>query len=149
MTLVIEPVQRDDIALLDAIANEANQAQVFPLLSPEGVETVQGDQALRWHRPLNEDGYGSLKAVLGNKPVGYIRWRDDHYVYALYVAPEQQGQGIGRRLMDAMLAHCAAPEIRLRSSINAVGFYRRYGFAAEGEEAVFKGIRFVPMVYRR
>ncbi|MFG1496226.1 GNAT family N-acetyltransferase [Saccharospirillum sp. HFRX-1] len=146
--VTITPATTADIPDLDAIADAAHQHQIYPLLSAAGVETLEQQRSRRWQRPLNDDGFGALKATLGDGTVGYIRWRDDYFVFALYVALDHQGQGIGRQLLDAMLAQCPATDIHLRSSINAVGFYQRYGFVAEGDEAVIDGIRFVPMVYR-
>lgn len=149
MDVTITPVVLQDKTALQAIADATHKAQVYPLLSEEGIATLEADREARWRWPLNQDGYGSLKAMVFGEPVGYIRWRDEHFVFALYVALDYQGQGVGRQLLDAMLAQCPATEIRLRSSVNAVGFYRRYGFQAEGDEAVMRGIRFVPMVYCR
>jgi predicted GNAT family N-acyltransferase len=56
-----------------------------------------------------------------------------------------QGQGIGKRLLSALLNTTDSTEISLRSSVNAVGFYKSYGFEVTGNEADFNGIRFVPM----
>lgn len=149
MTFEITDALTTDITSLDAIADAAHQRQVYPLLSAEGVATLEGQRDERWRWPLNDGGYRCLKATQQGRTLGYIRWRDEHFVFALYVALDHQGRGVGRRLLDAMLVQCSASTIRLRSSINAVGFYQHYGFVAEGDESDFNGIRFVPMAYRR
>jgi ribosomal protein S18 acetylase RimI-like enzyme len=65
------------------------------------------------------------------------------------VSKSLQRQGIGKRLLSALLNMTEANEISLRSSVNAIGFYESYGFKATGSEADFNGIRFVSMCLTR
>jgi GNAT superfamily N-acetyltransferase len=50
----------------------------------------------------------------------------------LFVAPEAQGRGIGKQLIEATIAQCSdrcpAPAIQLNASRNAVSFYEARGF---------------------
>lgn len=147
MNIRISPVEPEDIPAISAISDAANAAQVFPVQPEEGRATLLADRDNKLKRLLDRDRHPALKAVLGDEIVGYVTWRDGHFVTALYVSLDHQGQGIGRRLMDAMIERVTEPRVRLRASINAVDFYRRYGFQAEGEEQVLHGIRFVPMVF--
>ncbi|EEW08897.1 conserved hypothetical protein [Vibrio mimicus VM573] len=87
----------------------------------------------------------ALKAVLGGKLLGFGVLRDGNYLTHLFVSNEVQGTGLGRDLLNHLLASAKANEISLRSSVNAVGFYSHNGFVATGDEAEFNGIRFVPM----
>ena len=53
----------------------------------------------------------------------------------LFVDPDAQGRGIGRALMaqlSSMARERGLPELRLGSSLTAVGFYERLGFRREG-----------------
>ena len=66
----------------------------------------------------------------------------------LFVAPEHQSRGLGRRLLEEALAACAGRSprgvIRLNSSRNAVGFYKRHGFVeAQDVPDVYRGVQFV------
>lgn len=147
--VTITAVQPSDTAALDVIVDAAHQAQVFPTLSETGIAALEEGRSLRWQMPLNDAQHGSLVARLGDIIVGYIRWREGHFIYALYVALAYQRRGIGRQLLAAMLAQTEARDIQLRASINAVGFYQRLGFVSQGEPAVIRGIRCLPMRYRR
>lgn len=146
--LEISTITSADTNRLDHLIDSISEAQVYPLLSEAGIATLKSGREKRWLQLDNDANNGHLKATINGQIVGFIRWRDGHFIYALYVELAFQGQGIGRQLLDAMLVHSGAREVRLRSSINAVDFYRHYGFQDEGDEAEIAGIRYVPMCYR-
>jgi GNAT superfamily N-acetyltransferase len=57
---------------------------------------------------------------------------------AVYVAPEFTGHGLGRQLMDLLEEKARAAglkSLRLRASLNAVGFYERLGWQAGRRES--------------
>jgi predicted GNAT family N-acyltransferase len=59
------------------------------------------------------------------------------------VLPAWRGQGVGRALLDALLAAAQARGARtafLNAQTTAVGFYARAGFALEGDEFLDAGI---------
>lgn len=145
MTILISPVTPEDLPAVLAIARQVNEAQVLPHLNEEGRATMRNPMEKDLQRLLDTDGRPTLKATLKGDIVGYITWRDGHFVTALYVSLAHQGKGIGGQLMDAMIARATEPVVKLRSSVNAVGFYLRYGFTPAGEEQTISGIRFVPM----
>jgi predicted N-acetyltransferase YhbS len=72
-------------------------------------------------------------ALDGDVPVGCIYLRpeaDCLYVGKLAVAPDTQGRGIGRRLMDkaeALAAELALPALRLETRIELTGNHSRFG----------------------
>jgi GNAT superfamily N-acetyltransferase len=79
--------------------------------------------------------------------VGVVLVRDFWNLCHLFVAPEHQGRGLGRQLLDAALIGCAAKSprgiMRLNASRNAVEFYRHMGFSEVSDgPAPFKGTQF-------
>jgi len=54
------------------------------------------------------------------------------YLADVFVAPEHRGQGIGRALMESVLAHpdVARLQVILLRTVDAHGFYRSLGFEA-------------------
>jgi GNAT superfamily N-acetyltransferase len=68
--------------------------------------------------------------------VGFTRaltdWRYRAYVYDVIVAPDWQGRGLGRVLMDATMERLAGVEsIELTCKPEMIPFYRRWGFSDE------------------
>lgn len=149
MTVDISPVAPDDLETLNAITDEVSEAQVFPVQPEAGCATLREGRKTKLANLHDAQKHPALKASVQGVVVGYITWRDDHFVTALYVDLNHQKCGIGGRLMDAMIEQVSSPIIRLRASVNSVGFYQRYGFVAEGDTQTLKGIRFVPMVYHK
>lgn len=72
-----------------------------------------------------------LVATIDNAVVGTASLQGT-WVRSVFVSPDRQGTGIGRRLMHAIEELAGAQnieQITVPSSINAEGFYRRLGFA--------------------
>jgi ribosomal protein S18 acetylase RimI-like enzyme len=68
--------------------------------------------------------------------VGFTRaltdWRYRAYLYDVIVAPDWQGRGLGRLLVDASLERLAGVEtIELSCQPDMIAFYRRWGFENE------------------
>ena len=62
---------------------------------------------------------------------------DQQVIRSVFVAPEQQGKGIGRRLMariESVAATHDLKELRVPSSITAEGFYALLGFQKVRDE---------------
>lgn len=99
-------------------------------------------EALEW------DEYDAVSthwlAVLPDgAPVGCARLLPDGHIGRMAVLPAWRGRGIGRALLDAVLAKaraCGLNCVRLSAQCRATDFYRRAGFVAEGEIYAEAGI---------
>jgi RimJ/RimL family protein N-acetyltransferase len=83
---------------------------------------------------------GGIHIVMGNSvPVGVVGWehRDGHvWLKELFILPEHQGRGIGRRVIARVVDGAQGQEVRLRTlrpNLGAVRLYRRCGFELTGE----------------
>lgn len=68
-------------------------------------------------------------------PVGTARLLPDHHIGRMAVVEQARGQGIGSRLLRAMMEAArqrGATEVRLNAQVSAMPFYRKHGFAEEG-----------------
>jgi GNAT superfamily N-acetyltransferase len=79
-----------------------------------------------------------LKCVIDQTIVGVVLVRQFWNLCSLFVAPQFQGTGIGRALIDEAIKQCAmksgVPYIRVNAAANAVGFYEAMGFKALGNQ---------------
>ena len=89
---------------------------------------------------LADPAVWSVVARSGETPVGFalVRFRagQDAELEAMFVAPERHREGIGRRLISAVLAACArrsVPVLEIQSDPFAAPFYRALGARDAGE----------------
>lgn len=88
-----------------------------------------------------------LAARAGTDLVGVVLVRDYWNLCHLFVHPEFQRRGIGRRLLEAAIQACAERPsrgyVRLNASRNAIDFYKRMGFTEVADAPVaYRGMRF-------
>ncbi len=58
-----------------------------------------------------------------------------HTLVSLFVSPEQSGKGIGKSMLEFLVARAISSDIlvlKIDSSLNAVSFYKRHGFIETG-----------------
>jgi len=117
MNLVI----REDCAAVD-------WQTVAAILKQVGMASYDPDL----HQKAFEASTAVVFAYRSDRLIGFGRAiSDDAYQAAVYdcaVLPEFQGQGIGRRIMDVILARLTHCHVILYASPGKEGFYRKLGF---------------------
>jgi GNAT superfamily N-acetyltransferase len=89
--------------------------------------------------------FGAYQRATG-KQVGLARVVTDHATFAylcdVYVLEEHRGHGLGKRLMDAVMAHPALTGARraMLGTRDAHGLYARHGFRAPPDDGVLMQI---------
>ena len=90
-------------------------------------------------------------ALAGGEPVGCARLRSVEgraKIERMAVLPPWRRRGVGRRLMESLLAHgreAGFGEFVLHAQRTAEAFYRKSGFVAAGDPFVDAGIEHVAM----
>lgn len=90
----------------------------------------------------------SVLALENDHPVGIglagaQRWNGTLWIWEFHVRPEYQGQGIGRRMMDALAETGRAAGMRTmrvetqNTNVPAIRFYRKAGFGIESVDVSF------------
>lgn len=77
------------------------------------------------------------------RAIGTARLLPDHHIGRMAVLEQARRRGIGGLLLQAMLEAArqrGAREVVLNAQVAAMPFYRRHGFAEEGEEFLDAGI---------
>jgi predicted GNAT family N-acyltransferase len=76
-------------------------------------------------------------------PIGTGRLLPDGHIGRMAVLPAWRGQGVGAKLLLALVALAAErgrQEVVLNAQTHALGFYELYGFVAEGGDFLDAGI---------
>lgn len=125
-------------------AEDADRAQIFDVHLRAVRETCARSYAPHqinaWTGVLSPETYSSLLrkrlmivAADGGRVVGFGQLnREAREIEAIYVRPDRQGQGIGRRLLGELEQHARGfglRSIEVSATLNAVGFYERNGYS--------------------
>ena len=85
----------------------------------------------------------------GGEPIGTARMRDDGHIGRIAVLSERRGEGIGARLVTAMVERAREAglgAVDLDSQVQAISFYSKLGFEARGDVFMEAGIPHQNMV---
>jgi len=97
---------------------------------------------------LDPDCAHALALSARGEAIGAARLTPDGHIGRMAVLAVWRGQGVGRALLEAMLADARRRgfgQVALNAQTHAQGFYRRFGFAPEGGEFLDAGIPHVRM----
>ncbi|MGK8707893.1 N-acetyltransferase [Metapseudomonas otitidis] len=96
---------------------------------PEAFWRSQRDAMLNHYLPAAENW-----VVEENGQVCGFLSRVEHHLAALFIHPDHQRSGLGRRLLDSAKARHYSLELNVyRANVKAVGFYRSAGFEVVAE----------------
>jgi L-amino acid N-acyltransferase YncA len=139
MTPAVRPATAADIPAIAGIYRPAvlQGTASFETDPPDEVEM------LRRFKAITDAGYPYLVAELGGRVMGYAyanayRTRPAYRFTvenSVYIAPDAQGQGIGRALLAELIAACTAKGFRLMvavigdsATVASISLHRRAGF---------------------
>ena len=90
-------------------------------------------------------------AFFDETPIGTARLLLDGHIGRMAVLKNWRNQGVGSAMLQRLLEEIRHRDIQhavLNAQLVAVGFYRRFGFQAEGEEFMDAGIPHIRMVLK-
>lgn len=141
---------------------QANDAEALRELLIETVRQVNkrdytAAQVAAW-APEDYDRQAWLERLQQNKPfiaeidgtiVGFADVQADGYIDHFFCSASAQGQGVGRALMNKLLAH-NYPRFYANVSITARPFFERFGFCVVREQqVVVRGIELTNFLMER
>lgn len=109
---------------------------------PEALELDESDSIC--HHVLVTDA--------DNKPVGTGRIGPDGRIGRMAVLKEYRGQGVGSALLAALLDYARQEQyagVYLHAQLDAIPFYEKHGFMANGETFMDAGIPHRTMFYKK
>lgn len=136
----IQVATKDDLPIIQHIATLAYHATYIPILGNEQVDyMLKMIYSLDSLAAQMDQGHRFLVVLDGGKAVGFASFNsldESSSVYKLqklYVLPAQHGAGLGRYLINEVIAHAQrAGAGKLQLNVNrfnkARGFYEKLGF---------------------
>lgn len=118
---------------------------------PVRLEVFVVEQRVPAELEVDEWDESSLHAIArgsDGKAVGTGRLLPDGHIGRLAVVRHKRGSGVGTRILEALMEAARGrgdAEVVLNAQVQAAPFYRRYGFAEEGEPFDDAGIEHIAM----
>ncbi len=124
------------VALRPMVAADLTAVQTLSVAVRWPHRVTDWEQALRHGEGIVAAGDGEILGSAMRFP-----WGERHATVGLIiVAPQRQGQGIGQRLMDALLAPLAQRSVLLHATLEGLKLYERLGFRRVGEVCQHQGV---------
>ena len=98
---------------------------------------------------LTSHDYCNYVYELNGKIAGYISIKRPGHLYHLFVQASHQGRGIARSLWEYAEGESEAGVFTVRSSMNAVPVYKRFGFVESASVGENDGVLYQPMELRQ
>ena len=129
---VLRRADHADVAAIDAVVREVWGQEILPDVCQAQIE---GDASALWVAEEQDEVLGFISAFLTVDRAGCRRWEMD----LVAVRPEQQGRGLGRRLIKracrdaAGQAACLARALIRVSNVPSQKAFQRVGFTTDRE----------------
>jgi len=143
--LKIRQIETRDLDTVSAICMASFTASVADTLAGEGVatfSTIASAEALRAR--MKADNL-MLVAECDGGVRGVVELREGRHIAMLFVEPDYQRQGIGGKLLAAVLDRAGVETVTVRASLSSVAMYEKHGFACKGEVSELAGLVYQPM----
>ena len=117
-------------------------------LADEGIATFRRlATAEAFASRINEDNLMWLAEVAG-QPAGLIELKQGRHIAMLFITPELQRRGIGRRLVAEAIKRARSDVLTVSASLPSVPAYLGYCFRRSGDVGESMGIIYQPMELR-
>lgn len=129
----LRPARPGDGLAVFTVTHESVRGLARGAYSPAQIEGWMGARTPAYYEVLIAQGR-MVVAEKNGVVVGFVD-AEPGEVTRLFLLPEAAGAGLGRRLLEVGIAAARTGHdgpIRLESTRNAEGFYRRHGFAPVG-----------------
>lgn len=143
--MIIRKMEEKDLEAVSEICMDSFLQSVAGSLSDEGVTTFSNIAARgAFLDRMNGDNL-MLVAESEKNIEGVIELKEGRHVAMLFIRPERQKSGIGRKLLSSALNHARVETVTVSASLSSVTAYEKYGFECSGEVGESAGLVYQPM----
>lgn len=144
--ILIREMSQSDIATIHSIHTQCLQTTLSHFYNEQQIQAWLAGRTPEGYWRSKEAGSPYLVASINNIVVGYANWMGDELM-SLFVQPTNHKTGIGSALFEA----CDQKNriSRVKATLSAVDFYRRFGFVVDHEGFDVKRDVRIPHIFMR
>ncbi|WP_205599115.1 GNAT family N-acetyltransferase [Halomonas faecis] len=143
--MIIRKMEEKDLEAVSATCMDSFLQSVADTLSDEGISTFSNIAARDAFLDRMMGDNMMLVAENEGKVEGVIELKEGRHVAMLFISPERQKSGIGRKLLSSALNHAKGETVTVTASLSSVPAYEKYGFECKGEVGESAGLAYQPM----
>lgn len=143
--MIVRRMEEKDVEAVSATCMASFLRSVADTLSEEGVSTFSNIAASHAFLDRMKGDNLILVAEKDGKIEGVIELKEGCHVAMLFIIPERQKKGIGRKLLSSALNHAKFETVTVSASLPSVPAYEKYGFECKGEVGESAGLLYQPM----
>lgn len=143
--MIIRKMEEKDIEDVSATCMASFLRSVADTLSEEGISTFSKIAASNAFLDRIKGDNLMLVSENNGKIEGVIELKEGRHVAMLFISPEHQKKGIGRKLLSSALNHAKVETVTVSASLSSVPAYEKYGFKCKGEAGESAGLAYQPM----
>lgn len=143
--MIVREMEEKDLEAVSATCMASFLQSVAGTLSEEGVSTFSKIAASNAFLDRMKGDNLMLVAENDGRIEGVIELKEGRHVAMLFINPERQKKGIGRKLLSSALHYAKVETVTVSASLSSVPAYEKYGFECKGEAGESAGLAYQPM----
>lgn len=145
IAMIVRKMNEKDADAVNAICMVSFLHSVADTLSEEGKTTFSNIAASNAFLDRLKGDNIILVAESDGQIEGVIELKEGCHIAMLFINPERQKKGIGRKLLSSVLNYAKVETVTVSASLPSVTAYEKYGFERKGETAESAGLVYQPM----
>jgi len=141
----IREIQAKDVEAVSSVCLVSFSESIADSLSKEGSNTFSQIASTDAFRARIKEDNLILVAEENESIKGVVELKQGRHIAMLFVEPESQSKGIGRKLLLSALRHSRVNTVTVSASLPSVPAYEKYGFKCSGDIAESAGLVYQPM----
>lgn len=143
--MIIRKMNEKDVEAVSAICIASFLRSIADTLSEEGKITFSSIAASNAFLGRMKGDNLMFVAENDENIEGVIELKEGRHVAMLFIRPERQKSGIGRKLLLSALKYAKVETVTVSASLPSVTAYEKYGFECSGEIDESAGLVYQPM----
>lgn len=143
--MFVRKMEEKDLEAVSATCMASFLQSVAGTLTEEGVSTFSKIAASNAFLDRMKGDNLILVAEIDGKVEGVIELKEGRHVAMLFISPERQKKGIGKKLLSSALNYAKVETVTVSASLSSVPAYENYGFECKGEADESAGLAYQPM----
>ncbi|WP_409526024.1 GNAT family N-acetyltransferase [Nitrincola sp. MINF-07-Sa-05] len=143
--MIVRKMEEKDLDAVSATCIASFLHSVAGTLSEEGSSTFSKIAASNAFFDRTKGDNLMLVAECDGKLEGVVELKEGRHIAMLFVAPEHQKKGVGKKLLLSALDYAKVDTVTVRASLSSVPAYKKYGFECSGATGESAGLIYQPM----